>query len=364
MSKFIPHKAAPTIRRINAAVPTLFFTPAALRTMQCYVEECSDEIGWLGIVEEYDNSQFLCTEVHLLYQEVGGATTEIQPDGLVKYAEEVGMDNMENVRLWGHSHVNMGTGASGQDESQMELFKKNGFPWYFRIIGNKKGSMSVSFFNFKDAYIVDDVQWDVYYPTEVNLDTIKAEIQQKVSKLRSAYTYGEGWSGHGYGKYDDYEGYWEARRSYSPENYTPEEGAVRWFSGIRYMWSSKYGKNGGWIQVPSTVQVEEKKQVTSQTPPSGSTTQQSASAEDGSADSLNVTEEDLMEELEAYYAEAENMQYDALIMDIDDALAKRDIYDMIEDIGDFSNRDEVKIIMQTYGVTYPQLKAICKITYC
>lgn len=214
MGRLIPHDAKPKARLYNDE-PTLYFTPEAVRTMQAYIEECNEEVGWLGMVEKYDDEVYLCTEVHLLHQEVGPATTEITPEGLVKYAEEVGLERMDSIRLWGHSHVNMGVSPSGQDENQMELFENNGCEWFFRIIANKKGAMSVSFFNYVGNYIVDDIPWDVYYPVSVDLDVIKAEIADKVKKktyTQPAVTPYKGNTYVGRTPYSDYDyyggGYW------------------------------------------------------------------------------------------------------------------------------------------------------------
>lgn len=220
--KFKPHTAVPKARLYNK-LPNLLFTPQAAATMAYYVDECSDEIGWLGIVEKYEDEMYLCTEVHLLEQEVNGGTTEISPMGLVKMAEELGLEKMQKIFLWGHSHVNMGVSPSGQDETQMKLFMENGMEWFFRIICNKKGDIGVTFYNYKENYVVEDVPWDVYYETGVEKAAIVAEMKEKVKKKtyysppsantgrdkdkwRSEYRSGYGVYG-GYGSYDSYSAY-------------------------------------------------------------------------------------------------------------------------------------------------------------
>lgn len=202
MSKFNAHAAKPVVE-LYRDEPTLFFSPLALQKMQVYVEECKGEVGWLGAVDAYDNECYLCTDVHLLHQEVSGATTEITPEGLVKYAEEVGEEGAERCRLWGHSHVNMGVGPSGQDNSQMELFEKNGLEWFFRIICNKRGQIEVTFYNYKENYVVKDCAWQEYSEPVVDRETVVQEIAAKVKEKVYSYV-GRGYTppasqGYGYG---------------------------------------------------------------------------------------------------------------------------------------------------------------------
>lgn len=184
--RFNPHTAKPEYRRTEGT-PELYFTPLAIQKMQVYVDKCQDEVGWLGSVAKYAGEKYLCTDVHLLHQEVNGGTTEITPEGLVLFAEEIGFEEMADVHLWGHSHVNMGVSASGQDESQMSLFEDNGIQWFFRIICNKRGSISVSYYNYKESYIVDDCPWQEYVEPVIVADVIEREIAEKVKKKVYVY---------------------------------------------------------------------------------------------------------------------------------------------------------------------------------
>jgi len=189
MSKMKPHNAKPRVVWVGAKGIKLFFTPTAIAKIQCYIEECNKEVGWLGKVTEYKvaeykDSLYLCDETYLLHQDVGSATTEITPAGLVAFAEEVGLEEMGKAHLWGHSHVDMGTSPSGQDNSQMSLFKENGMEWFFRIIGNKKGEITVTYYNWTAGVVVEDVPWDVYDPLADTLrEAIKAEIAEKVKDI-------------------------------------------------------------------------------------------------------------------------------------------------------------------------------------
>lgn len=185
--RFNVHDAKPACRPFGNN-PVLFFSHMAIQKMMIYVATCEQEVGWLGLVDVYDNNCYLCTDVHLLHQEVNGGTTEITPEGLVLFAEEVGFDEMAKCHLWGHSHVNMGTSASSQDEDQMSLFKENSMEWFFRIICNKSGKISVSFYDYKAGYVIDDCKWEEYSEVVIDEEAVKAEIKDKVKPKTYAVT--------------------------------------------------------------------------------------------------------------------------------------------------------------------------------
>ena len=109
--------------------PRIDVSYMAQMKMDMYVEIAQKEVGWYGLVERTGESTFYIHDVYMIEQEVNAATTEIDPMGLAKLKTTLwksGIINAENqskigLYLWGHSHVNMGTGPSGQDNSQTIL---------------------------------------------------------------------------------------------------------------------------------------------------------------------------------------------------------------------------------------------------
>lgn len=183
---FSPTTDKPSVK-VYGDTPTLYFSPLAMDKMQAYITLCNDEIGWLGRVDMVSPSMYYCDDVFLLHQEVHGATTEILPEGLVKFAEEYGGDT-SNIRLWGHSHVNMGVSPSGQDNEQMALFKDNSMGWFFRVIGNKSGKIGITMFNYELGVEIDNIPWELDYDSGVDYEAIKVEIAEKVTRKVTTYT--------------------------------------------------------------------------------------------------------------------------------------------------------------------------------
>ncbi len=220
---FSPTTDRPTVK-VYGDTPTLYFSPLAMDKMQAYITLCSDEIGWLGRVEMVSTSMYYCDDVFLLHQEVHGATTEILPEGLVKFAEEYGGDT-SNIRLWGHSHVNMSVSPSGQDNEQMALFKDNSMGWFFRVIGNKAGKIGITMFNYELGVEIDNIPWELDVESGVDYEAIKAEIAEKVTRKVTTYsTPAYGKYGNGYQvvknlSYSDWDDYGSAYTKKEPETH-------------------------------------------------------------------------------------------------------------------------------------------------
>ena len=196
---------------LQSKIPTILIDINALGKMKTYVDECFDEIGWLATVEELGKGLYLIKDTFLFKQQVHGTTCEITTDGLTEFANELlmqenGVETWNEIRCWGHSHVNMGVSPSSQDDKQMEVFEGCGHDFFIRLIANKKGELELTLYDYKTGLIYKDVKWTVYYqnveiyeiekqikelkekadklktPT-INTDNIKSEMKEKVSKI-------------------------------------------------------------------------------------------------------------------------------------------------------------------------------------
>lgn len=184
----------------------LYFLKKAYDKMRLYVDLCEDEIGWLGYVEKLpDEAGYVITDVFLVDQEVHSTTTELSPDAIVKYYNELNEEDrqvfLEKCRLWGHSHVNMAPTPSGQDDSQGLALSKDVDDFYIRLITNKRGEYNITFYDkkIKAKIMTDEIV--LYNPEGAELrKQIKEEIEQKVKKK----TYESKWTPTS--KYSSYNG--------------------------------------------------------------------------------------------------------------------------------------------------------------
>lgn len=229
---FIERKTTtPTVKILEQSAPRVFISTEAISKMKHFVDKCQDEIGWLGTAYRTKNN-IIINDVFLFDQEVHATTTEITPEGLSEFAEEllqmgdIGIEIWNNLKVWGHSHVNMSVSPSSQDDKQMLTFKEGGHDWFIRIIANKKGDMKVDVYDYEVGIIYLDVPWvefgnertrklqeeirrmeqeieqikqNIYNELD---EVIEKEIKEKVRKKNAYTTYNYGYGGYGwYGNY-------------------------------------------------------------------------------------------------------------------------------------------------------------------
>jgi hypothetical protein len=177
---------------ITRELPEVVFTRQVLQDMHLIVDHCSEEVSWVGTVAEQEDGNLLVDEIFVLDQTVTAATTEITEDGLAKLYEKLsnepgGVEKLNRLRFWGHSHVNMDTGPSGQDNSTVKLWKKNEQPFLIRGIINKKGKLQLSVFLFGAGIEIHDVRWSVpAEPPGPRAGFWKEELEKNVR--RQSYT--------------------------------------------------------------------------------------------------------------------------------------------------------------------------------
>ncbi|HBK34999.1 TPA: hypothetical protein DDZ01_03325 [Candidatus Uhrbacteria bacterium] len=194
-ANFLPHdfeQKAEMLRR--PPLPLIRISPEALRDMYIFVDQGKEEIGWLGTVTREGNV-FLIEEVFLPEQKVHMARALITVDGLSKLTMDLlenrpedGVEVINNLRFWGHSHVNGMTTPSGQDDRQMDQFKGNGCEWFIRGIFNKHGRMQFSIFFYDEGYVVHDVRWEIAQPVDTKRE---ADLKKAISERVKPFGIGE-----------------------------------------------------------------------------------------------------------------------------------------------------------------------------
>lgn len=166
-------------------MPNIVIEQTALEKMKAYVTYCDKEIGWLGTATQQGNT-ITIHDMFLFEQEVHETTCEINEQAVAKWYEEMlithenGIEIVNTMRVWGHSHVNMSVSPSGQDDTQFSELIKGVNDFFIRIIANKKGEMRLDYHDVVDNITFYNIEW----ATEVSIDLkeIQKEITQKVKK--------------------------------------------------------------------------------------------------------------------------------------------------------------------------------------
>lgn len=223
------------VKLIKGYMPELYIENKAMNKMEEYIRQSDLEIGWLGSAIK-ENGTYIIQDVYLFKQEVHSTTTEITTEGLNEFAMELleqenGMELWNNMRVWGHSHVDMSTSPSAQDNQQMDVFLENNNDFFIRIIANKKGDYNINIYDYEIGIEYERVPYSVKYDNEVEekvktisnqinilknrleeiinpskemINEIEKEIKAKVTKktYQNIQVYNS--NNYGYGRYGNY----------------------------------------------------------------------------------------------------------------------------------------------------------------
>lgn len=206
-SSFVPHAFETAL----SDIPTIFIAEQALKDMMILVGEAKTEVGWLGTVTRVGRD-FLIEEIFIPQQEVSFGTTEMTIDGMAQLTRELikredADEVCNNLKFWGHSHVNMAVEPSGTDDDQMDKFSYNDF--FIRAILNKKGEMKMWLYIYEYGMMIEDVPWMVHVdPSEERAKELRTLLEKNAIYNHAYYpdkgSFGSGSFGMGnFGKRDN-----------------------------------------------------------------------------------------------------------------------------------------------------------------
>lgn len=197
---FIKHDFKPKVR-LQHGVPSILLSEDAYKDMAALVDLIDMEIGWLGSAFKLVKSNaYYIDKIFLPKQQVHHTTTEISEEGvadmtmeiLAEFPDEEGMEIVNSIRFWGHSHVNMETNPSNQDDRQMDAFIATCDDFFIRGIMNKKGKASFTIYDIENELIYEDVSWTVHYLHDECIEKWRQQIKDKVTMIAyQPYTAGK-----------------------------------------------------------------------------------------------------------------------------------------------------------------------------
>lgn len=136
-------------RNTDLTEPKVFYAPGIYERIQYIVNKCTEEVGWLGLVEKIDND-YLITKLYIPEQLVHGAETDISTAAMSALVMEIlnteGDEAISKLRYWGHSHVNMTVSPSSTDEKQVAEYLEN-CDYFIRGIYNKRDDSKVDVYD-------------------------------------------------------------------------------------------------------------------------------------------------------------------------------------------------------------------------
>lgn len=173
--------------------------------MQILIREFNDEVAWHGIAtrcEEKDT--YLISDILVYPQEVTGTTVTTDQEKYQMWLMGQEDDIFNNIRMQGHSHVNMATSPSSVDLNLYEsiLDQLSGDMFYIFMIWNKSGSKTVKIYDLRENILFETSDVTVSIKDVGDMSGFLKEAKELVQRKTYTPTYG----GNGY-PYSGYSGY-------------------------------------------------------------------------------------------------------------------------------------------------------------
>lgn len=145
---------------------TVYLSSVAFAKMNSLIQQFSDEVAWHGVVhrDEQDPSIFRITDILVYPQVVTGATVNTDQEKYQTWLYSFDDDVFNNIRMQGHSHVNMSVSPSGVDTTHQEkiLEQISDDDYYIFMIWNKRYEHFVRIFDLKNNTLYETADVDVY----------------------------------------------------------------------------------------------------------------------------------------------------------------------------------------------------------
>lgn len=203
--------------------PVIFMTEEVSEDIAAIVKLVSDEVGWYCCVKKIpDTENYMLYKTLVPAQEVNGATCELtakgQSDMMVKMMEDGQDDLLNDMKFWGHSHINMGVSPSGQDDIQIRELCKNSEDFFIRGIFNKKGDFRIDIYDIENKMITRDARVEIVSERKNERENFWAGvIKENVKPLVSSYV----------NNYVNNYGYWNGKEYvHSPRKTEEEKGTA------------------------------------------------------------------------------------------------------------------------------------------
>ena len=184
----------------------LNFTDIAWQKMQALVREFDKEVAWHGIAfrdEDSDKNAYTITDIIVYPQEVTGATVTTDQTKYQTWLMDHDDDVFNNIRMQGHSHVNMSVSPSGVDTSLYDriLNQLDDTMFYIFLIWNKKGEKTVKIYDLAKNILFETSDVDVHIlGNGFDMNAFLTDAREKVQTKPVTVTqgnYGGGWGGWG-----------------------------------------------------------------------------------------------------------------------------------------------------------------------
>ena len=254
---------------------SVIFTDLAWFKMQTLISSTDKEIGWHGVArrgEDPEKDEYIISDIIVYPQTVTGATVNTDQAEYEKWLNDLDDETFNNLRMQGHSHVNMGVTPSSVDldlyQEFLERLRDDMF--YIFLIYNKRGERTYKVYDMKKNLLfetadVDVVIRDTGLGITKLLTDMKENVKTKAVTTVPAYN-GTGYYGKGgtytpsgtpgaYGRQETQRGALpaktEKKKEKAPNRQTSLYGDDDWYDGDYY--GGYYGGYGSGVKKDSEI---------------------------------------------------------------------------------------------------------------
>jgi len=137
----------------------LYFAEVAYLKMLTLVREFDKEVAWHGIAHRKDDEAdaYVISDILVYPQEVTGSTVNTDQEEYQMWLMNQEDDVFNNIRMQGHSHVNMGTSPSTVDTSLYEriLEQLDDDMFYIFLIWNKRNEKTIKIYDLAENVLFE-----------------------------------------------------------------------------------------------------------------------------------------------------------------------------------------------------------------
>lgn len=172
---------------------TVLFTEMAWQKMQTLIREFDKEVAWHGVAERCEEKDtYLISDILVYPQEVTGSTVTTDQNEYEMWLMKQEDDVFNNIRMQGHSHVNMSTSPSSVDLNLYDgiLSQLDSDMFYIFMIYNKRGEKTVKLYDLRENILFETADVTVAVKEVGDLTGFLEEAKELV--VTKTYNYGAG----------------------------------------------------------------------------------------------------------------------------------------------------------------------------
>lgn len=160
---------------------SLEISQLADKKMRALVDKFDKEVAWHGIARKVKDGDYVIDDIVVYPQKVTGSTVTTDQEKYQMWLYEQPDEIFNNLRMQGHSHVNMSVTPSSVDETYyggiVDQLRDDDF--YIFLVTNKKGDVYVNIYDKQSNTVYEDKDVTVFVDVEEEI----LEFAEKAKEL-------------------------------------------------------------------------------------------------------------------------------------------------------------------------------------